>query len=133
MAKDAINPDGLPAPVGPYSNVVTSPPGKLVFVAGQVALDGDGNLVGEGDIVAQTRQVMENIRLALEAAGATFADVVKIVNYITDANEFPKMAAVRREYLREPYPTSTLIEVQALLFPELLIEIEAMAVVPEER
>jgi len=133
MAKEAINPDGLPAPVGPYSNVVTSPPGKLVFVAGQVALDADGNIVGAGDIVAQTRRVMENIRLALEAAGATFADVVKIVNYITDVNEFSKMAAVRREYLREPHPTSTLIEVQALMFPELMIEIEAMAVVPEER
>ena len=133
MAKDAINPRGLPKPVGPYSNVVTSPPGKLVFVAGQVALDADGNVVGEGDVVAQTRQVMENIRLALEAAGATFDDVVKITNYITDVNEFSKMAAVRREYLREPYPTSTLIEVQALMFPELLIEIEATAVVPEDR
>jgi 2-iminobutanoate/2-iminopropanoate deaminase len=133
MAKEAINPDGLPAPVGPYSNVVTSPPGKLVFVAGQVALDADGNIVGEGDIVAQTRQVMENIRVGLEAAGASFADVVKIVNYITDVNEFSKMAAVRREYLREPHPTSTLVEVQALMFPELMIEIEAMAVIPEER
>jgi reactive intermediate/imine deaminase len=133
MAKEAINPEGLPAPVGPYSNVVTTPPGKLVFVAGQVALDAGGNIVGAGDIVAQTRQVMENIRLALEAAGATFADVVKIVNYITDVNEFSKMAAVRREYLREPHPTSTLVEVQALMFPELMIEIEAMAVIPEER
>jgi len=133
MAKDAINPRGLPKPVGPYSNVVTSPPGKLVFVAGQVALDADGNVVGEGDVVAQTRQVMENIRLALEAAGATFDDVVKITNYITDVNEFSKMAAVRREYLREPHPASTLIEVQALMFPELLIEIEATAVVPEDR
>ena len=133
MAKEALNPATLPKPVGPYSNVVTSPPGKLVFVAGQVAFDAEGNVVGEGDIVAQTRQVMENIRLALEAAGATFADVVKIINYITDANEFSKMAAVRREYLREPYPTSTLIEVQALMFPELLIEIEAIAVVPEDR
>jgi len=133
MAKEAINPDGLPSPVGPYSNVVTSPPGKLVLVAGQVALDADGNVVGEGDVVAQTRQVMENIRLALEAAGATFADVVKITNYITDVGEFSKMAAVRREYLREPYPASTLVEVQALMFPELLIEIEAMAVVPDGR
>jgi reactive intermediate/imine deaminase len=129
MAKQAINPDGLPAPVGPYSNVVTSPPGKLVFVAGQVALDADGNVVGEGDVAAQTKQVMENIRLALEAAGATFDDVVKIVNYITDVNEFPKMFAVRREYLREPYPTSTLVEVPALMYPELMIEIEVMAVV----
>lgn len=133
MSKHAINPDGLPAPVGPYSNVITTPPGKLVFCAGQVALDSDGEVVAKGDIAGQTRQVMENIRVGLEAAGATFADVVKIVNYITDATEFSKMAAVRREYLQEPYPTSTLIEVPALMFPELLIEIEAMAVVPEDR
>jgi 2-iminobutanoate/2-iminopropanoate deaminase len=133
VAKQALNPDGLPTPVGPYSNVVTSPPGKLVFVAGQVALDADGKVVGEGDIVAQTRQVMENLRVALDGAGATFEDVVKVVNYITDVDEFSKMASVRREYLREPYPVSTLIEVQALMFPELMIEIEAIAVVAEER
>ena len=133
MAKQAINPEGLPSPVGPYSNVVTSPPGKLVFCAGQVALDSDGEIVAKDDIVGQTRQVMENLRVGLQAAGATFADVVKIVNYITDVNEFPKMAAVRKEYLQEPYPTSTLIEVQALMYPELLIEIEAIAVVPEDR
>lgn len=131
MPKEAINPDGLPAPVGPYSNIVTASPGKMVFCAGQVALDAEGNVVGEGDIVAQTRQVMENLRLGLEAAGASFADVVKIVNYIIDVDDFPKMAEVRREYLREPYPVSTLIEVPALMYPELLIEIEAIAVVTD--
>ena len=74
---------------------------------------------------------MENIRLGLEAAGASFADVVKIVNYITDIDEFSKMAAVRREYLTEPYPVSTLVEVSALMEPDLIIEIEAIALVPE--
>lgn len=131
MAKRAINPDRLPAPVGPYSNVIATPAGRMVFCAGQVALDRDGKVVGKGDIVAQTRQVMENLKLGLEAAGASFADVVKITNYITDVELFSEMASVRREYLVEPYPASTLIEVQALLFPELLIEIEAIAVVPE--
>ena len=129
MTKQALNPDGLPAPVGPYSNVVTTGPGRLVFVAGQIAFDANGELVGAGDIAAQTRQVMENIRLALEAAGATFADVVRVVNYITDVDLFGEMAAVRMEYLVEPYPASTLVEVSALLFPEVLIEIEAIAVV----
>lgn len=133
MAKQCINPDGLATPVGPYSNVVTSPPGRLVFCAGQVALDPDGNIVGAGDIAAQTRQVMENLKLALESAGASFADVVKVTNYITDVNEFSKLARVRREYMREPYPASTLVEVKALMFPELLIEIEAIAVVGENR
>ena len=130
MAKRSMDPDGLPSPVGPYSNVVVAPPGgRLVFCAGQVALDADGEIVGAGDIVAQTRQVMSNIQQALAAAGATFDDVVKITNYITDVGEFGRMAGVRREYLREPYPASTLIEVQALMFPELMIEIEAIAVV----
>ena len=131
MARQAVNPDGMAKPVGPYSNVVTSPPGKLVFVAGQVALDADGNIVGAGDVAAQTKQVMENVRLALEAAGAGFEDVVKIVNYITDVNEFPKMFEVRKQYLREPFPTSTLVEVPALMYPELMIEIEVMAVVAD--
>ena len=129
MTKQALNPEGLPAPVGPYSNVVTTGPGRLVFVAGQIAFDANGELVGAGDIAAQTRQVMENIRLALEAAGATFADVVRVVNYITDVSLFGEMAAVRKEYLVEPYPASTLVEVSALLFPDVLIEIEAIAVV----
>jgi len=133
MTKRAINPDGLPAPVGPYSNVVTSAPGRLVFVAGQIALDVNGEIVGAGDITAQTRQVMENLRLALEAAGATFADVVRVVNYITDVELFGQMAAVRKEYLVEPYPASTLVEVSALMYPEILIEIEAIAVVSDDR
>jgi 2-iminobutanoate/2-iminopropanoate deaminase len=133
MMKRALDPEGLPAPVGPYSNVVTTPPGRLVFCAGQVALDANGELVGAGDVVAQTRQVMENLGIALEAAGATFADVVRVVNYITDVDLFGQMAAVRREYLVEPYPASTLVEVSALIYPELVIEIEAMAVVADDR
>lgn len=132
MDRQALNPEGLPSPVGPYSNVVASPPGRLVFCAGQVALDADGEIVGAGDIVAQTEQVMHNIELALSGAGATFADVVKVTNYITDVALFGQMAGVRKRYLREPFPASTLIEVSALMFPELLIEIEAIAVVPSD-
>jgi reactive intermediate/imine deaminase len=131
MTKRALNPDGLPPPVGPYSNVVVSEPGRIVFIAGQVALDANGQVVGKGDIAAQTRQVMENLRVALEAADATFADVVRVVNYITDVELFGQMAQVRREYLVEPYPVSTLVEVPALIFPDLLIEIEAVAVVAD--
>jgi 2-iminobutanoate/2-iminopropanoate deaminase len=131
VAKEHLNPEGMPPPVGPYSNVVAATPGRMVFVAGQVAYDADGKVVGAGDVAAQTRQVLENVKLALEAAGATFGDVVKIVNYITDINEFSKMAAVRREYFTEPYPVSSLVEVTALMEPDLIIEIEAIAVVPE--
>jgi 2-iminobutanoate/2-iminopropanoate deaminase len=130
MTKQSINPEGAPAPVGPYVQVTVAPPGgKLVFCAGAVALDAEGNVVGEGDIVAQTRQTLENLKLSLEAAGATFDDVVKINSYVTDFGLFPQIAPVRAEYLREPYPASTTIEVPALIYPELMIEIEAVAIV----
>ncbi|MEA2228080.1 MAG: 2-iminobutanoate/2-iminopropanoate deaminase [Solirubrobacteraceae bacterium] len=131
--KESLNPPGTPPPLGPYVNVTIAPPGgRLVFCAGTVAFGPDGEIVGEGDIVAQTRQVMENLRIALEAAGATFADVVKIVNYVTDVTEYPKIAPVRAEYLKEPYPVSTMVEVSGLMVPELLIEIEATAVVHDD-
>jgi enamine deaminase RidA (YjgF/YER057c/UK114 family) len=134
MAKTSINPAGMSAPVGPYAHVVSAPPGgRLVFCAGAVAFDGNGEVVGRGDIVAQTRQVMENLRQALSAAGATFADVVKVTNYVTDASQWPQVLPVRAEYLNQPYPVSTFVEVSALMFPELLIEIEAVAVVYDER
>jgi 2-iminobutanoate/2-iminopropanoate deaminase len=130
MPKTSINPDGMSPPVGPYAHVVTAPPGgRLVYCAGAVAFDADGEVVGKGDIVAQTRQVMENLRLALSAAGATFADVVKVTNYVTDASQWPQVLPVRAEYITEPFPASTFVEVSALMFPELLIEIEALAVV----
>jgi 2-iminobutanoate/2-iminopropanoate deaminase len=129
MAKRSLNPDGLAKPFGPFVQLTTAEPGTLVFLSGAVAFDEDGKVVGEGDIVAQTRQVMENLKTALEAAGADLSDVVKITNYVTDASEYPKVAPVREEYLKEPYPASTLIEVKSLIYPELLIEIEAIAVV----
>lgn len=100
-----------------------------MFCAGAVAFDGEGNIVGVGDIVAQTRQVMENLRLALEAADASFADVVKVTNYVLDASQWSQVLPVRAEYIPEPFPASTFVEVRALMFPELLIEIEAVAVV----
>lgn len=123
----------MAAPVGPYAHVVTVPAGgRLVYCAGAVALSADGEVVAPGDIVGQTRQVMENLRLALEAAGATFDDVVKVTNYVLDVNQWRQVLPVRAEYLTEPYPASAFVEVSALMFPELLIEIEAVAVVFDE-
>jgi enamine deaminase RidA (YjgF/YER057c/UK114 family) len=133
VAKESLNPPGTPKPLGPYVNVTVVPPGgRFVFCAGTVAFDEDGQIIGVGDIVAPTRQVMENLKLALAAGGATFADVVKIVNYVTDVTEYPKIAPVRAEYLTEPYPVSTMVEVSGLMVPELLIEIEATAVVHDD-
>ncbi|HET8674106.1 MAG TPA: RidA family protein [Thermoleophilaceae bacterium] len=130
MAKQSINPEGAPAPVGPYVHVTVAPPGgRIVHCAGAVALDANGEVVGKGDIAAQTRQTLENLKLALEAAGATFDDVVKINSYVTDFSLFPQIAPIRAEYLKEPFPASTTVQVSALIFPELMIEIEAIAIV----
>lgn len=130
MAKQSINPEGLSAPVGPYAHVTTAAPGgRLVFSAGAVAFDAAGEIVGVGDVVAQAEQMMENLKVALAAGGATFADVTKITMYMVDVADFPKVAPVRARYLTEPYPASSLIGVKELMYPELLIEIEAIAVV----
>ena len=131
MAHQSLNPDGLAKPFGPFVQVTVSPPGKLIHVSGQIATNEAGEIVGIGDMAAQARQVMENMKVALAAAGASFADVVKITNYVTDADQYPAIAPIRGEYLSEPYPASTLIEVRRLIFPELLIEIEATAVVSD--
>lgn len=102
--------------------------GNTVYVSGQVAYDANGNLVGEGDIRAQTRQVYENIKAVLAAAGARLEDVVKINTYITDQSKFMDMLEVRSEIFGANPPASTAVVVAGLAFPGLLIEVEAVAV-----
>lgn len=131
MAHESLNPNGLAKPFGPFVQVTSAPAGRLVFVSGQIAIDENGEVVGAGDLEAQTRRVMENMGIALRAAGAGFEHVVKITNYVINAAEYPRVAPIREEYLKEPYPASTLIEVAGLIFPELLLEIEAVAVVAD--
>ncbi len=115
-----------------YSHVVTASGGRTVFVAGQISLDKDGNVVGRGDLRAQVTQVLENVKAALGAAGATFADVVKQNTYVVNLN--PEMLATIREvrtqyFPGENHPASTLVGVTALAMDGLLIEIEVVAVV----
>jgi enamine deaminase RidA (YjgF/YER057c/UK114 family) len=125
------NPTALP-PARGYSQVVVVPPGsRLVYVAGQVALDSTGRLVGLGDFKAQAGQVFENLRLALAAAGATFADVVKLNFYMVDATQLPALREVRDRYVNAAAPpASTLVEVRRLFRDDVLLEIDAVAVVP---
>ncbi len=120
--------DGLPEPFSHYTDAVRA--GNLLFVSGCVALDANGSLVGEGDVVAQARQVFENIRLCLSAAGSSFADVVKVTTFLTDIGDRAAVNTVRKEVFGEARPASTLVEVSALVLPEFLIEVEAVAVVP---
>ncbi|MGI5338573.1 RidA family protein [Streptomyces sp. CA-181903] len=121
-------PDGV-APARGYSHVVTAT-GRLVAVSGQVALDEDGHVVGEGDIRAQTRQVFGNLRRCLKAAGASFDDVVKLTYFVTDVADLPVIREVRDEFVDAGrLPASSAVQVVALFRPDLLIEVEAFAVV----
>ena len=112
-----------------YTHVVAVEGRRTIFVSGQLARDRNGNVVGKGDMRAQIRQVGENIKAALEAAGASLQDIVKTTTYVTDIDEFFKHVDVRLEYLGRALPTSTTVEVRRLAHPDLMVEIEAIAVV----
>jgi enamine deaminase RidA (YjgF/YER057c/UK114 family) len=116
-----------------FTQVVTSTPGKLVFVSGQVALDRDLKLVGAGDIGAQAQQALSNLGRSLRAAGASAADVTMLRTYIVDytAEYAPKLAPHFDEFFGGRPPASTRVGVQALAAPGLMIEIEAIAVIGE--
>jgi reactive intermediate/imine deaminase len=102
----------------------------LVFVAGQVAQDAEGVLVGKGDIEAQAVQVFENLKAVLASAGATFDDVVKMTTYTTSLAYRSKIAEVRARYCQTYFPPNTFVVVASLATPEYLLEIEAVAAVP---
>jgi enamine deaminase RidA (YjgF/YER057c/UK114 family) len=123
------DPDALNPPTG-YTHIVEVQPGRVAYISGQVALNQAGELVGEGDIVAQTRQVYENIKGALTALGADFSHVIKLNTYAVDASRLAEIRAVRNEYLGSPPPASTFVVVKGLVLPTLLIEIEAVVALP---
>ena len=123
------NPPSLSTPTG-YTHVVEVVRGKMVYIAGQVAFDQAGKVVGVGDFKAQARQASENLKAALSAAGATFENVVKVNTYVTDMSQIQTLREMRVEYFGSHRPASTLVQVVALALPELMIEIEAIAAVP---
>jgi reactive intermediate/imine deaminase len=122
------NPPTLSKPTG-YTHVVTVSPGRTVYIAGQVALDVTGKVVGEGDMRAQAEQVFKNLEAALTSAGATFKDVVKMNTYTTDMSQAPAIRDVRARYFGDTTPASTLVQIVHLARPELMLEIEVIAAV----
>jgi len=126
--REEIRVPGQPEPISHYTDAVRA--GDLLFVSGCVPVDSEGKLVGGGDVVAQTRQALENVGRVLEAAGVTFADVAKVTVYLTDVDDRPRINPVRREFFGETRPASTLVEVSRLAIPGAKVEIEAVAVVP---
>jgi reactive intermediate/imine deaminase len=131
MRATRSNPDTVAEPMGTYSQAVRVETGDAVWIhiSGQIAINTEGNLVGPGDVRAQTRQVFENLKAILEANGATFTDAVKIGTYLTTLDDLAGMREVRSEYLTANPPASTAVQVVALVVPEALIEIDLVAVV----
>src|ERR1044071_7291501 len=111
---DAVNPRDLWQPFGPFSQVVIQGNGRVVHLKGQVALDCDGRIVGAGDMRAQLRQVLENIRKALASVGGEMGDILSMTNYVTDMDAFLAAGDIRRAYLSAPYPVTTTVEVTRL-------------------
>ncbi|HEY7907340.1 MAG TPA: RidA family protein [Thermomicrobiales bacterium] len=132
MAKGFDAP-GVVKPFGIFSSAAWQPPGRVLHLSGQVAQAEDGSVVGVGDIAVQARQVLENIRGVLASVGGTMEDIQKVTIFVTDMACLMDIQAVRAEFFPPPYPASTLVQVAALVRPEYLIEIEAVAVIPEER
>ena len=126
-----VNPASVPPPIKPhYSNSIRTESGPLLFIAGQVALDEDGKLVGEGDIRAQATQVLENIRAIIEANGGTMSDIAQVTVYVREIEAFNSISDIRESYFPKDGPASAIVEVSALAWPEFLIEIAAVATLP---
>lgn len=123
-----INPATLAKPSG-YTHVVIAPDGRTVYIAGQVAFDSTGAVVGEGDFAAQAEQVYRNLERALQSVGGSMADLVKTTTFVTDIKNVPSLREIRSRRLSKTQPpANTLLEVSSLARHELLIEIEAVAV-----
>jgi reactive intermediate/imine deaminase len=123
-----LNPSNLPTPDGPFCQAVRAEGSHWLFISGQVALNERGEIVGQGDVKAQTIQVLENLKRALAAEGADLTNITKVTVYLTDMAHRQTVAEVRASYFGKDLPASTLVEVKALAHPDFLIEVEAIAV-----
>jgi len=131
MPKQQVNSVKLAQPSGHFSPAtMIEAKGRLVFLSGMLARRPDGSIAGVGDIEAQTRQVCENLKAAIEAAGGTLDDICRVDVFVRNMEHFAAIHKVRREYFKPPAPASTMVEVCKMTSPEALIEINAIAVLP---
>ncbi|MGI9657577.1 MAG: RidA family protein [Gaiellaceae bacterium] len=107
--------------------------GDVIILSGQAAIDREGNVVGAGDFDAQAEQVFDNLEFVLGVAGSSFRNIINVNIFVTDMSKFPKVMELREKYFEAPYPADTIVEVNALALPELMIEIQAIAVVDDAR
>src|SRR3954471_16108090 len=133
MAKREISSDRIRKPTGVFSHAtVIEAKGRLVFVSGMTARKPDGTIAGIGDITEQTRQVCENVKSAVEAAGGTMDAICRVDVYVRNMEHFKEIHAVRQQYFKPPLPASTMVEITKMTSPDYLIEINAIAVGPEK-
>ncbi|MEX0805180.1 MAG: RidA family protein [Candidatus Binatia bacterium] len=125
IEKITIDPD----PYEPFRLAQGYRVGELLFISGQAAIDGNGQLVGVGNFDAQAEQVFANLQRVLRAGGSSLAEVIKVTIFLRDMSNFPKIVELRGRYFTPPYPADTIVEVTSLYSPDALIEIEAIAVV----
>ena len=130
MSKKQITSANIRRPSGHFSQAITvEARGRLVFISGMTSRRPDGTIAGIGDIEAQTRQVCENLKAAVEGAGGTMDDICRVDVYVRNMEHFDRIHQVRREYFGAPAPASTMVEVSKMTSPDYLIEINAIAVV----
>jgi 2-iminobutanoate/2-iminopropanoate deaminase len=130
---ERFNPAEVWKPFGAFAMGAVQGEGHVVYVKGQVALDKDGRVVGKGDMRAQVRKTLENIRAILRSVGGDLGDVFSLTHYATDIDAFMKTGDVRKEFFAEPYPVTTTVQVTRLYDPDIWIEITAIAEIPRER
>ena len=132
MDREIIQPKSVHSTAGVgYSHVARV--GDTVYIAGQIALDRSGNLVGKGDIEAQAQQAFENLQAILKELGGSLNDIVKLTTYLTDRSQLEAFRRVRNRYLRDPFPPNTLLFISGLAQPDYLVEIEAVAALTSPR
>jgi reactive intermediate/imine deaminase len=131
MKKTQVRTDKVREPSGHFSQAIAiEAQGRLVFISGMTSRRADGSIAGVGDIEAQTRQVCENLKSAVEAAGGSMDDICRVDVYVRNMEHFDRIHKVRREYFKAPPPASTMVEVTKMTSPDYLIEISAIAVIP---
>jgi 2-iminobutanoate/2-iminopropanoate deaminase len=132
MARQQIVTDRIGAPSGHFAQAnVVEARGRIVFISGMTSKRADGTVAGVGDIEAQTRQMCENVKAAVEAAGGTMADICRVDVYVKDMSGFDLIHKVRREYFPSPPPASTMVAISGFTHPDYLIEMAAIAVIPD--
>ncbi|HEY1931652.1 MAG TPA: RidA family protein [Acetobacteraceae bacterium] len=130
LRRQQISSDRIGAPSGHFSQAIAADArGRLVFISGMTSKRADGSVAGVGDIEAQTRQMCENVKAAVEAAGGTMADICRVDVYVKDMADFDAIHRVRREYFPAPPPASTMVQVSGFTHRDYLIEMNAIAVV----